>query len=56
VATKYLIRAGERFVQPDGKVLTGGDTIELPADLAAMHATRIQPLPPEMVPDEKPQE
>lgn len=41
----YRIRDGERFVQPSGEVKHGGDTIELDADTAALHATRLEPAP-----------
>ena len=41
MAKPYTIRPGESFRQPDGAVLTGGDTIELDDDMAALHAGKV---------------
>ena len=38
---KYLIRDGFSFVEPDATVKTGGDTIELPDDVAAEHLHKL---------------
>ncbi|WP_156304417.1 hypothetical protein [Nitrosospira briensis] len=42
----YRIKNGEHFLM-DGKTLEGGELIELPADLAEMHKSRIDLVPPE---------
>ena len=53
MAKDYLIRDGFSFVESDGTVITGGDTIELPDDVAAEHLHKlvlIDPVAPESVP------
>ena len=38
----FLIREGFSFVLPNNEVLTGGDKIELPDDIAALHAHKLE--------------
>ena len=42
----YRIRQGESFRDSDGTIKTGGHTIELPDDMAALHLDKVKPLPP----------
>ncbi|MFZ6734738.1 hypothetical protein ACO0LG_22635 [Undibacterium sp. Ji42W] len=39
---KFVIRDGFSFVLPNNEVLTGGDTIDLPDDIAALHAHKLE--------------
>lgn len=40
--TIYKIRSGERFSMDDGTQLFGGNIVDLPDDVAAMHAHRLE--------------
>lgn len=40
----YRIKNGERLIM-DGETLEGGELIELPADLAEMHKSRLDLVP-----------
>ena len=39
----YRIKPGNSFLDVDGKIKTGGDTIDLSDDAAAAHAEKIEP-------------
>lgn len=41
----YLIRPGEQFRDSDGTVKGGGEMIELDADMAKLHAGKVDPVP-----------
>lgn len=44
--TSYRIREGFTFKGDDGAVKVGGETIELSADVAALHAHKLEPAEP----------
>jgi hypothetical protein len=44
--TAYRIRDGFTFKGDDGAVKVGGETIELSADVAALHAHKLEPVEP----------
>lgn len=47
----YTIRDGFTFVMPDGQVLTGGEQVNLPDDIAQQHLHKLEGIP---APDENP--
>ena len=41
---KYRIKPGASFRDSDDSIKTGGQTIELSQDVAALHADKVEPL------------
>jgi hypothetical protein len=41
---KFRIKPGASFRDSDDSIKTGGQTIELPPDMAAQHADKVEPL------------
>lgn len=42
---RYTIREGFSFVMPDNSVKVGGDTVDLPDDVAEQHFHKFEALP-----------
>jgi len=47
---QYRIKPGASFCWPNASVQTAGAVIELPEDVAAMHASLLDPVPPTPTP------
>ena len=41
---QFKVRPGEQFKDADGSIKAGGDTIELDAEMAALHRDKVDPV------------